>query len=329
MIQPSKQSSLGDVLTVTADNFTRAETDRYFGAVVNEGGFGKFEHHREPMAIDKQTVIRLNRDTLYSGGVFDLDAGPVTVTLPDAGKRFRSMVVLDEDQYTHRVIYDPGTYTFDKKDLGTRYMLIAIRTLVDPADPDDVKQVHALQDAIKVSQPRAGRFEVPSWDEASQRRVRDALLVLAATLPDANQMFGPKDQVDPVRRLIGSASAWGGNPEKEATYLTVTPAKNDGTTVYRLNVKDVPVDAFWSISVYNAKGYFEPNKQNVYSLNNITAKKDPDGSITIQFGGCNNKAANCLPITKGWNYMVRLYRPRREILNGTWTFPEAQPVTTR
>jgi hypothetical protein len=28
----------------------------------------------------------------------------------------------------------------------------------------------------------------------------------------------------------------------------------------------------------------------------------------------------------GWNYMVRLYRPRPEILNGTWKFPEAQPV---
>jgi hypothetical protein len=29
---------------------------------------------------------------------------------------------------------------------------------------------------------------------------------------------------------------------------------------------------------------------------------------------------------KGWNYMVRLYRPRPEIANGTWTFPSPQPV---
>ena len=60
------------------------------------------------------------------------------------------------------------------------------------------------------------------------------------------------------------ASAWGGNPEKDALYLNVVPAHNDGKTVYRLNVKDVPVDGFWSISVYNAKGYFEPNPQNAY-----------------------------------------------------------------
>jgi hypothetical protein len=45
--------------------------------------------------------------------------------------------------------------------------------------------------------------------------------------------------------------------------------------------------------------------------------------VTIQFGGCDGKIPNCLPITKGWNYMVRLYRPRAEILNGTWKFPEA------
>jgi hypothetical protein len=30
---------------------------------------------------------------------------------------------------------------------------------------------------------------------------------------------------------------------------------------------------------------------------------------------------------KGWNYAVRLYRPREEILNGTWTFPEPRPVS--
>ena len=58
------------------------------------GSIGKFDHRREIMAIDKQTVVRANRDTLYSAGVFDLDAGPVTITMPDAGTRFMSMIVL-------------------------------------------------------------------------------------------------------------------------------------------------------------------------------------------------------------------------------------------
>lgn len=156
--------------------------------------------------------------------------------------------------------------------------------------------------------------------------VREHLLALATTLPDTKRMFGSKDVVDPVRRLIGSASAWGGNPENDALYLNVTPANNDGKTIYRLAVKDVPVDGFWSVSVYNAKGYFEPNSLNGYTLNNITGKASPDGSIDVQFGGCDGKLPNCLPIVKGWNYLVRLYRPRAEILDGRWTFPEPEAL---
>lgn len=311
-------------IPVTVENFVRAETDLYFGNIVKDDGFGKFNHRREPADIKNQTVIRLNRDTLYSAGVFDLDAGPVSVTLPDAGKRFMSMQVIDQDEYVPMVVYGAGKHTLTREKIGMRYVALAIRTLVDPSNPNDLEEVHHLQNSIKVEQANAGRFEVPAWDHVSQKRVRDALLVLGTTLPDSKRMFGTKDQVDPVRHLIGAAMAWGGNPEKDATYLNVTPAQNDGKTVYTLTVKDVPVDAFWSISIYNAKGYFEPNPQNAYTLNNITAKKSEDGSIRIQFGECDGKTANCLPIVPGWNYIVRLYRPRKEVLDGTWKFPEAQ-----
>src|ERR1700733_4643787 len=156
---------------VTVDNFTRAESDLYFHSIgVKEGGFGKFFHNREPAPIDNQNVIRLNRDTLYSGAVFDLDAGPVTITLPDAGKRFMSLQVIDEDEYTHGVFYGAGSHTLTKQQIGTRYVAAAVRTLVDPVDPKDVEQVHALQDAIKVDQMATGKFEVPDWDKAGQKR---------------------------------------------------------------------------------------------------------------------------------------------------------------
>jgi hypothetical protein len=88
----------------------------------------------------------------------------------------------------------------------------------------------------------------------------------------------------------------------------------------------VPVDGFWSGSVYDADGYFEPSSLNAYTRNNITAKKNDDGSVAVQFGGCDGKIPNCLPTVKGWNYMVRLYRPKSEILEGNWKFPEAEPV---
>ena len=137
--------------------------------IVKDGGFGKLVHRREPASIDNQTVIRLNRDTLYSSAVFDLDAGPVTVTLPDAGKRFMSLLVINEDHYAPAVVYGAGSHTSTEDNIGTRYMVIAIRTLVNPADPKDVEQVHALQDAISVSQKGTAKFELPNWDAASQK----------------------------------------------------------------------------------------------------------------------------------------------------------------
>lgn len=311
---------------VTVENFVRAETDTYFAAVVRDDGFGKFHPTRELAPIDGQTVIRLNRDTLYSSAVFDLDAGPVTIALPDAGSRFLSMQIIDEDHYTHGVIYEPGSHTLTREAIGTRYVVTAIRILVDPLNPTDLEEVHKLQDAVQAEQASPGDFEVPNWDPVSQKKVRDALIVLADTLPDKNRMFGAKGEVDPVRHLLGAASAWGGNPDKDAVYLNITPEENDGETIYSLTVKDVPVDGFWSISIYNAAGYFEPNEANVYTLNNLTAEKGDDGSVNVQFGGCDGQTPNCLPITPGWNYMVRLYRPQNKILDGTWTFPEAKPV---
>ena len=78
-----------------------------------------------------------------------------------------------------------------------------------------MQKVHAFQDAIKVRQKDTGKFEVPNWDAASQKKVRDAFLVLASTLAASNA-FGTQAQVDPIRHLIGAAAGWGGNPDKDA-----------------------------------------------------------------------------------------------------------------
>ena len=58
----------------------------------------------------------------------------------------------------------------------------------------------------------------------------------------------------------------------------------------------MPVDGFWSISLYNAEGYYQKNEYDAYSLNNITAKKSAMVRSAIQFGGCDGKTTNCLPI---------------------------------
>jgi hypothetical protein len=104
------QSRADNAVPVNPDNFIRAETDHYFTTMVKNGGFGKFTHNRAFGPIEKQNaIVRPQRDTLFSLGVFDLDAGPVTVILPNAGKHFMSMQVMDEDMYTPQVSYDAGS----------------------------------------------------------------------------------------------------------------------------------------------------------------------------------------------------------------------------
>jgi len=322
----SAQATASSTELVTVENYNRAQTDVNFAGVVKNGGFGKFRHGRELAPPVQQGIVRPNRDTLYSFAIFDLDAGPVTIALPDGAKRFMAMQVVNQDQFTPAAYYGAGTHTLTREMIGTRYAIAVVRFLVEFSNKEEIQQVHALQDAIKFSQQRPGTFEIPNWDRASLNKVQAALLQLGTTVSDTRRMFGANEhQVDPVKHLIGSAMLWGGLPEKDALYLPVTPARNDGATIHKLTVKDVPVDGFWSITVYNAEGYLQPNPYNAYSVNNITANKGADGSVAVQFGGCDGEKLNCLPIMKGWNYTVRLFRPRAEILDRTWSFPKAQP----
>ena len=102
-------------MLVTADNFCRAETDMYFAMFARRGAFGRFYHFRElPL---EGTGVRPNRDTLYSQALFDLDAGPVTITLPDAGTRFMSLIVIDQDHYVRDVAYGAGKHTYPREEI--------------------------------------------------------------------------------------------------------------------------------------------------------------------------------------------------------------------
>ncbi|GAA4356086.1 DUF1254 domain-containing protein [Angustibacter luteus] len=303
-------------IKVNADNFKRAETHRMMAGLQRDaGGVNVFSHNREPAEIDKQTVIRMNRDTLYSFAVVDISQG-ATLTVPDSGERYLSVMIVNEDHYINKVFHDAGRYELTVEEFDTPYVVVAARTLVDPTNPNDLAAVAAVQDGFALQATSGRTFELPDYDTESLDRTRNALLALASDLSAFSEMFGRREHVDAVHHLIGSAAGWGGLPDAEATYVGVFPNLPVGE--YDLTVGDVPVDGFWSISVYNAEGFFEPNEQGAYSVNNITAARNNDGSVTVRFGGEGN---NALPITDGWNYIVRLYRPRPEILTGDWTFP--------
>jgi len=313
--------------TVTVDNFERAETHRTMRDYVNLGGFGKFHHIRQPVPIDAQAVVRMQVDTLYSFGVFDLTT-PVTITLPDSGDRFMSALIINEDHSMIPVEYAPAEFTLTQEQIGTRYVILALRTFMAATDKEDIAKANALQDQVKVSQADVGSFDVPEWDMASLLKIRNALAVLASTVSDTREFFGDRSRIDPLKFKMGTAAGWGGNPKEAAIYFSHSPAMNDGKTPYSVTIKDVPLEdkGFWSITVYGEDNYMKPNDLNRVALNNITAERNADGSITINAGGCEDGRINCIPITPGWNYVARTYRPKSEIISGEWIFPEMQPT---
>jgi len=314
---------------VTMENFLRAETDRYFSRFVLGGGFGKFRHAREVTPIESQMVVRMNRDTLYSSAVFDLTE-PVTIIKPDSGDRFQSLQVINQDHFTKMVVYDPGEYELTQEQVGSRYVCVLVRTLVDPTDPDDIKAANQLQDRLQVRQASVGKFEVPRWNQQQLTEIRDRLNRVAAFGEGASvdtPKFGDVGEVDPLIHRVATAYGWGGSPREAAIYMRGAPEKGDHGRPYTMTLKDVPVDGFWSVTVYNAQGYFDKNEYGAYSINDRNATRNADGSVTVHFGG-NASAANFLPIAPGWNYVLRLFRPRQEALDGTWNFPEIEPVNS-
>lgn len=310
-----------EALPVTVNEYVRARTDLKFKEIGTRNGFGTITHIRRPTTPDRQTVVRMNRDTLYSSAVVDLSKD-VFADLPAGSGRYVSLHVINQDHYS-RVHLEPRTYRLTQQDVGTRYAFLIWRIFVN-GDDSDTKQANTIQDRILL---RGGGtdFKFPNWDPSQVDDMTATLAKLSGDLSEIPRAFGLPGEVDPEQHRIGAAMAWGGMPRENAVYLYETPKHNDGRTRYELLVRDVPVNAFWSVTVYNDRGWLIENPADAYSLNSESAKAEDDGSFLIRFGG-DKDAGNSLPISPGWNYTVRLYEPQQAILNGNWTFPKATVV---
>lgn len=311
-------------IKVTVDNFVIAETHLTMMRYAQQGAFGKLVHIRQPVPLDRQDVIRMNRDTIYSIGVFDLTS-PLTIVKPDSGERYQSMTFVSENHSIFPSEYGNGVFVTTQESIGSRYALVIFRTFVDASSSRDILLANQLQDQITYCQADVGKLELPDWDEVSLLKLRDAVNVLASTKTDTSGMFGLKEVLNPIDHLLGTAYGWGGLPKEAAVYINCVPEHNDGKTPYTLTLKNVPVDGFWSVTLYNSKGFMEENDKGVTSFNSVTSKKNADGSVAIYFGGDENEL-NYLPIMNGWNYVLRLYQPRKEVINGEWIPPQAVEV---
>jgi hypothetical protein len=309
---------------VNTDNFRAAETARMFDSILKlSGGVNTWFHYRAPTPIDKQPVVRMNRDTLYSVAVVDIREG-AEVALPDTGDRYFSVMVVNGEHYINEILREPGIHSLSQAIHATPFVLLAARTFVDPQNADDIAAVNAVQDAMSVNAASNGPYSHPDYDEVSMTQTRDALAVLGRGLGDTSRMFGRKADVEPTRHLIGTATAWGGLPETEAYYYIETDPRPAGR--YTLTMSEVPVDAFWSVTAYNRDGFFEANQYETYNVNSVTAVPEADGSVIVTFAPDDSGPGNHLYIDDGWNYGLRLYRPGPAVLDKSWTPPVVQPL---
>ncbi|HEY9493769.1 MAG TPA: DUF1254 domain-containing protein, partial [Intrasporangium sp.] len=176
-------------IQVNVDNFVRAETDRMFDGLQRDaGGVNVLSHNRAPASVDHQTVIRMNRDTLYSFAVVDITAG-ATVTIPEHDDRYVSVMIVNQDHYINEILHEPGQHRLDIDRHETPYVAVAVRVLVDPGDSADVAEATRLQDGLVLSAGAAHRFDLPDYDRPSLDTTRKALLTLAAGLTAFDRTF--------------------------------------------------------------------------------------------------------------------------------------------
>ncbi len=138
-----------------------AAVDDYPCAVREPGSFqgirapdslGRFLHRREPIFLDARAAAGGGRAALYSIAVFDVETGPVTITLPDAGRRQMTLTAMDERHALQAVYHGPGTHTLSRDRLGARRVMAVFCLMLDLETPREISLAHALQDAIRIRQ---------------------------------------------------------------------------------------------------------------------------------------------------------------------------------
>ncbi len=310
---------------VTPETYIRAETDFAFADFQKNasGKVNRFFYIRKPTPLDEQTVVRMNRDTLYAGAVVDTE-GEATVTIPEfPDDRYFSVFVIDNDHYAPIVFYEPGTYVIPS---DTKYIGLVQRIqLMDPDDPADVQLVNDLQDKITIQATSADPFPVPPWDKESMLALRaeyeKEFQKYAQYEPD---WMGPRGEVNEETRHLAAAGAWGLFPEKDAVYINdAGPA--DPTKGYTATYQVPENNAFWSITVYGNDGFMESDN-NIVNDRNVTLNED--GTFTVYFGSeeaCGDKP-NRVEITEGWNYLMRVYRPGPSVLSRQYRLPTVAVV---
>jgi len=323
----SNVKQIQKITKVTDENYALAETQVIFTDYVKKiakatetDGVGIFIHNKKGADPKDRTVMRINFDTIYSFIVLDLKE-PATLVMPETDGRYQSAWFITEEHFNPMSLSKAGTYTVTEKEMGSRYIMIVIRTQANVEDPKDMTIASALQEKLEIHQKDKGSYQASdSWnmDEIMAMRTKYQNIVQDKNLT-TDDFFGPKGKRSLELQNAGTSFGWGGFTKEQAAYPAYFPTTAAPQT---LTLRDVPVHAFWSITVYDKGGYPQTS---TYNINSQFAKKNRDGSITIHFGG-DASADNYMETFKGWSFILRMYQPKKAYFNGSWKKPELKLV---
>ena len=297
---------------VTKENYPTIETSRQFVIQIeNAGGINKLNLWDGISTVDKQPIIRLNQDTVYSMGIIDVSKG-ATVTLPETDGRFISAQFVDADHYIYPAVYGAGTFEFPQR---TDYVYLLVRIGAETGDAKEKAIIAELQKKIKVQANSAKAFTPIKFDTVSYEKTHKSLLAAFTTgAHDPKTMFNVKGVANEEARQVGAAIGWGGGQVIDNQWAMM-PDSTNFTCQSTTFVDPKNEGGFWSITVYNKQGFlFAPSNMNSYK-----AKPNKDGTYTVRFG-CDGQENN-IDIkneTGTWNAIVRAYKPSKLVQSGKW-----------
>ncbi|MEQ3725132.1 DUF1214 domain-containing protein [Alcanivorax sp.] len=313
---------------VTADNYIRAEMDGRMEVFQKRAGdkVNAFYLIRKPTPTDEQPVVRMNRDTLYGGSVIDTEGG-AWVNVPEMpDDRYFSLFIIDNDHYVVDVITESGRHKIPEG--TTKYVVAVPRVQLNDYSNEEIKRVNGLLDQFKIDATSADAFKSPNWDW-------DSMLALRANYEKEFVEFEqyPADWMDvkgkanEATRHLAAAGAWGLFPEEESVYINYQgPSDPDKCYVGTYGIPENK--AFWSITVYGDDAFMKSDNA---TISDRTAELNDDGTVTVYYGSQQHcgEQDNRLDITKGWNLLMRVYRPGESVLNREYTLPDVEVFTPK
>jgi len=312
---------------MTAKEFIQAESRAFISNFIGRNGINNWFHFQALANKDDTWVVSPNNDTIYSIVAVNAKDG-FTLVVPDVGERFVSVHILGENHMSPFYLYGGGTYKFTRDQFESDYLALGIRMGTD-GTPEDVKHiVNDLQPQYKILHADSSDT-MTRPDTEKMLKVREAMIKEYDSLPDT---FGV--MVDHTSKVTDwekftyvTAGAWGLSPDHTAMYAPYSLDNVKGGQCYTATYPAVPVDAFFSITVYGQDKFLMADHDNIVSSNQ-NAVVNKDGSFTVIYGNmdCKVKGKNFLYTPQdNWSFLMRAYKPDVSKFSN-YELPEIQAI---